>query len=356
MQTDIRQAIQAIVIADTNITLSSVAKITQFNQNDNHLAITLVFDLPIATLRETIKTQLTNTIAAIAPKLRCDMTLQQTIKAHQVQGNVSRMKTIKNIIAIGSGKGGVGKSTTTVNLACALAKLGATVGILDADIYGPNQPAMLGVRELAPPPANKKLQPVFAHGIYSMSIGYLIEQNDTPMIWRGPMVSSALQQLLNETEWPELDYLLIDLPPGTGDIQLTMAQKIPVTAAIVCSTPQDIALLDAKKAQQMFKKVNIPVLGVIENMASYHCPNCGHQDPIFGSNGAKQMAAEYGIDWLGDIPLNTTIRTLADTGSPMVVTQPDHAISQQYLAICLKWCANLCQLPKAFPTIVTRER
>jgi ATP-binding protein involved in chromosome partitioning len=265
---------------------------------------------------------------------------------------------IKNIIAIASGKGGVGKSTTAVNLALALAAEGLRVGILDADIYGPNQPQMLGAIGRPENKGNKKLAPVICHGIQSMSIGYLIDA-DTPMVWRGPMVTMALQQLLNDTAWDNLDYLIIDLPPGTGDIQLTLAQKIPVSGAVIVTTPQDIALLDARKAIAMFRKVNVPILGVVENMSLHVCSQCGHAEHIFGEGGGEQLAKQYAVELLGSLPLDKRIREQADGGKPTVVAEPDGSISKIYCAIARQVVANLSQIQSRgakFPKIVIENR
>ena len=242
---------------------------------------------------------------------------------------MKNLPNVKNIIAIASGKGGVGKSTTAVNLAIALAKKGAKTGLLDADIYGPSQPLMLGVTTRPDVKGQKTLHPVLAHGVQSMSIGYLIDET-APMIWRGPMVSMALQQLLHDTHWDNLDYLIIDLPPGTGDIQLTLAQKIPVTAAIIVTTPQDLALLDARRAYEMFRKVHVPVLGIIENMSIHVCSQCGHQEHIFGEGGGQQLAEKYGVELLGSLPLDIKIRQQTDSGNPTVVAEPDSAIAHRY--------------------------
>ncbi len=264
---------------------------------------------------------------------------------------------IKNIIAIASGKGGVGKSTTAVNLALALTLDGARVGILDADIYGPNQPQMLGATE-RPETKDKKLQPVIRYGIQSMSIGYLVDP-DSAMIWRGPMVSTALQQLLNDTQWDNLDYLIMDLPPGTGDIQLTMAQKIPVSGAIIVTTPQDIALLDARKAIAMFRKVNVPVLGVVENMSGHVCSQCGHHEAIFGSGGGERLAHQYEVELLGSLPLDMRIREQADGGKPTVIAEPESKLSQTYRSIAQKAVDKLAQIKKRasrFPKIVVENR
>jgi len=253
---------------------------------------------------------------------------------------------VKNIIAVASGKGGVGKSTTAVNLALALAAEGARVGILDADIYGPSQPQMLGVGQRRPDvvgePGKQQMLPIIAYGIQSISMGYLVTE-ETPMLWRGPMATGALQQLLMQTRWDNLDYLIIDMPPGTGDIQITLAQKVPVTGAVIVTTPQDIALLDAKKGIEMFRKVNVPILGVVENMAIHICSNCGHEEHIFGAGGGERIARDYQTELLGSLPLDLSIRADADQGKPSVAADPDSAISQKYRAIARKLMANVQQ-------------
>ncbi len=270
---------------------------------------------------------------------------------------MNRLPNIKNIIAVASGKGGVGKSTTAVNLTLALAKEGYRAGILDADIYGPSQPLMLGATE-RPDVKNKKVQPVIRHGIQSMSIGYLIDEK-APMAWRGPMVSMALQQLLNDTEWDNLDFLVIDLPPGTGDVQLTLAQKIPVNGAVIVTTPQDLALLDARRASEMFRKVNVPVLGVIENMSTHICSNCGHEEAIFGSGGGKRLADQYQIDLLGALPLDIHIREETDSGSPTVIKNPESQNSKIYREIAQKIVTKLNAQEKSssinFPKITIKN-
>lgn len=251
---------------------------------------------------------------------------------------------VKNIIAVASGKGGVGKSTTAVNLALALAAEGARVGILDADIYGPSQPQMLGVGQQRPKiigeQGQQKMVPIEAHGIQSISMGYLVTE-ETPMLWRGPMATGALQQLLMQTAWDNLDYLVIDMPPGTGDIQITLAQKVPVTGAVIVTTPQDIALLDAKKGIEMFRKVNVPILGVIENMAIHICSNCGHEEHIFGEGGGERIARDYQTELLGALPLDLSIRADVDVGKPSVAADPESAISQKYRAIARKLITNV---------------
>src|SRR5207249_1906171 len=244
------------------------------------------------------------------------------VVAHAVQRGVKLIPGIKNIIAVASGKGGVGKSTTAVNLALALAAEGAQVGVLDADIYGPSQPTMLGIAGRPESRDGKTLEPLEAYGLQAMSIGCLIDV-DTPMVWRGPMVTQALQQLLTQTNWRDLDYLIIDMPPGTGDIQLTLSQKVPVTGAVIVTTPQDIALLDARKGLKMFEKVGIPILGIVENMSTHICSNCGHEEHIFGQGGAERMCKEYGVELLGSLPLDIAIREQADSGKPTVVADPE---------------------------------
>jgi ATP-binding protein involved in chromosome partitioning len=265
---------------------------------------------------------------------------------------------VKYIIAVASGKGGVGKSTTAVNLALALAeKKDVKVGILDADIYGPNQPQMLGVSEKPTSRDGKTLEPVYAYGLQSMSIGYLIDVN-TPMIWRGPMATGALQQLLNDTHWDNLDYLIVDLPPGTGDIQLTLTQKIPLAGAVIITTPQDIALLDVRKAIGMFNKVKVPLLGVVENMCTHVCRQCGHEEPIFGDGGGERIAKECNINLLGVLPLDSRIRKQADSGRPIFIAEPHCAIAEVYREIANKIAEQLSQPKTAcrFPKIIIEKK
>jgi ATP-binding protein involved in chromosome partitioning len=265
-----------------------------------------------------------------------------------VQPGLAPSPRIRNIVAVGSGKGGVGKSTTAANLAVALAGLGARVGLLDADIYGPSIPTMLGLDGRPDSPDGKSIEPMRAHGVETMSIGFLVEQ-DTPMIWRGPMATSALTQLLNDTRWggdEGLDMLVIDLPPGTGDIQLTLAQKIPVAGAVIVTTPQDVATLDARKALKMFEKVQVPVLGLIENMAQHVCSNCGHVEHLFGHGGGERMAAQYGVPLLGSLPLEVSIRAQGDAGVPVVVAAPDSAAAIAYRAVAQRLLEELDKRPR----------
>jgi ATP-binding protein involved in chromosome partitioning len=267
--------------------------------------------------------------------------------AHAVQRQLQPMAGIKNVIAVASGKGGVGKSTTAVNLALALAAEGAAVGLLDADIYGPSQPRMLGATERPTAGENKSVNPVVAHGLKTMSIGYLIDE-EQPMVWRGPMVTQALTQLLGETNWGELDYLIVDMPPGTGDTQLTLSQKVPVAGSVIVTTPQDIALLDARKGLKMFQKVEVAVLGVIENMSTHVCSNCGHEEHLFGAGGGERLAAQYEVPFLGSLPLDIRIREQADGGKPTVVAEPDGELAQRYRDIARRMAAKLSLTAKDF--------
>ena len=271
------------------------------------------------------------------------------IPAHAVQGSLKPLPQVRNIIAVGSGKGGVGKSTTAVNLALALAADGARVGILDADVYGPSIPTMLGLSGRPESPDNKTILPLRAHGIEAMSIGLLVEQ-DTPMIWRGPMATSALTQLLNDTRWggdDGLDYLIVDLPPGTGDIQLTLAQKIPVAGAVIVTTPQDVATLDARKGLKMFEKVEVAVLGLVENMAVHVCTQCGHAEHVFGEGGGARMAEQYGVPLLGSLPLERGIREHGDAGTPVVLAAPDSPAAAAYRQLAANLATELAKRPRA---------
>jgi ATP-binding protein involved in chromosome partitioning len=276
------------------------------------------------------------------------------VLAHAVQRGVQLLPKVKNIIAVASGKGGVGKSTTTVNLALALAAEGASVGILDADIYGPSQPTMMGIEGRPESVDGQTMEPLENYGVQVISIGFLIEP-DNPMIWRGPMATQALEQLLRQTNWRELDYLLVDMPPGTGDIQLTLSQRVPLTGAVIVTTPQDIALLDARKGLKMFEKVGVPILGIVENMAVHVCSNCGHTEHIFGADGGRRMAEEYGVDYLGALPLNLSIREQADAGRPTVVSEPEGEIARLYTEVARKVAVKIAEKAKdysaKFPTI-----
>jgi ATP-binding protein involved in chromosome partitioning len=280
--------------------------------------------------------------------------ISSVIAAHAAQRGVQLLPQVKNIIAVASGKGGVGKSTTAVNLALALAAEGASVGLLDADIYGPSQPMMMGIEGRPESADGKTMDPLENYGVQVMSIGFLVDQ-DEAMIWRGPMATQALEQLLRQTNWRDLDYLIVDMPPGTGDIQLTLSQRVPMTGAVIVTTPQDIALLDAKKGIKMFEKVGVPILGLVENMAVHVCTQCGHIEHIFGADGGKKMAATYGMDYLGALPLNMQIRLQADSGKPTVVADPDGEVAAIYKAmarlVAVKIAAKARDFSSKFPSI-----
>ncbi len=285
-------------------------------------------------------------VAPFAVQVHCQVKSLQSHVDHRVNG-------VKNIIAVTSAKGGVGKSTTAVNLALAIARSGARVGLLDADIYGPSVPLMMGQQQAKPAIRdNKWMQPIPAHGIVTHSIGYLVDQADAA-IWRGPMASKALSQLLNETEWPDLDYLVIDMPPGTGDIQLTLSQQIPVTGAIIVTTPQDLALADARKGAAMFDKVDVPVIGIVENMSYHICSHCGEKEHIFGVGGAGRMAQESGLALLAQIPLHIEMREDVDRGAPTVVSRPDSPHSQCYLQLAEKVCSRMFWQGQAKPDAIS---
>jgi ATP-binding protein involved in chromosome partitioning len=361
MSTVSREQVEEILskVEDPNIhqDLVSAKVVKDIAVDGEAVSISLEFAYPVEGSKQEISEVITSALVEQGIS-DCKVDITSKIVSHSVQKGVQLLSNVKNTIAVASGKGGVGKSTTSINLALALQAEGATVGILDADIYGPSQPRMLGVQGKPDSTDGKSVEPKVSYGIQSMSIGYLIEE-DTPMIWRGPMVTGALEQLLNETNWKDLDYLIIDLPPGTGDIQLTLCQKIPVSGAVIVTTPQDIALLDAKKALKMFEKVSVPVLGIIENMSTHICSQCGHEEHIFGSGGGDQMAKQYGVDLLGSLPLDINIREGVDNGKPTVAMEPDSVITENYRTIARRTAAKLAQQSKdyssKFPKIVIQN-
>ncbi|QEP44187.1 iron-sulfur cluster carrier protein ApbC [Ectothiorhodospiraceae bacterium BW-2] len=323
---------------------------------DGKVSFSVALGFPSQGYQQTLKQDLEQRVGAVEGVSCVEIDISNAIVSHAAQKGVKHIKGVKNIIAVASGKGGVGKSTTSVNLALALAAEGASVAILDADIYGPSQPRMLGVADAKPESSDgQTMEPVMSHGLQSMSIGYLIDE-DTPMIWRGPMVTQALEQLLNDTQWREVDYLVIDLPPGTGDTQLTLAQKVPVSGAVIVTTPQDIALLDARKAYKMFEKVEVPILGVVENMSIHICSKCGHEEHIFGQGGGTKMADDYHVNFLGALPLDIQIRQEADSGKPTVIADPNGRVTEIYKEIARRTAAKLSQQAKdysaKFPKIV----
>jgi ATP-binding protein involved in chromosome partitioning len=322
------------------------------------VSLNVVLGYPAKTQFDSIRSLVTNALRAVPGVSDVAVNVSSDVVAHAVQRGVKLLPNVKNIIAVASGKGGVGKSTTAVNLALALAAEGASVGMLDADIYGPSLPMMLGISGRPESPDNQSMNPLEGHGIQANSIGFLIEQ-DNPMVWRGPMVTSALEQLLRQTNWRDLDYLVVDMPPGTGDIQLTLSQKVPVTGAVIVTTPQDIALLDAKKGLKMFEKVGIPILGIVENMSTHICSNCGHEEHIFGAGGGERMAKEYGVAVLGSLPLDIAIREKTDAGQPTVVSEPDSKIAESYRAIARRVAISIAErqrdMTSKFPSIVVQN-
>ena len=330
----------------------------QIRIEGDRVEVEVELGFPAAGYRETLTAALRERLAGLPGVGEISIQLGSKIIAHEVQKGLKPLPGVKNIIAVASGKGGVGKSTTAVNLALALSVEGAKVGLLDADIYGPSQPRMLGANQQPESPDGKSLLPVISHGLQSMSIGYLIEE-ETPMVWRGPMVTQALEQLLRDTRWQDLDYLIIDLPPGTGDTQLTLSQKVPVSGAIIVTTPQDIALLDARKGLKMFEKVEVPVLGVVENMSIHICSNCGHEEHIFGTGGGSRMAAQHNVPFLGSLPLDIRIREETDSGRPTVIAEPESRIAGLYREIARRAGARLSLQAKnyshKFPSIVIQN-
>lgn len=323
------------------------------------VALDVVLGYPARSQHDDVRARVTAALQAVPGVRDARVAVSQEIVAHTVQRGVKLLPNVKNIVAVASGKGGVGKSTTAVNLALALAAEGASVGILDADIYGPSLPTMLGIHGQRPEsPDNQSMNPLVGHGLQANSIGFLIEE-DNPMVWRGPMATSALEQLLRQTNWRELDYLIVDMPPGTGDIQLTLAQRVPVTGAVIVTTPQDIALLDAKKGLKMFEKVGIPILGIVENMSIHICSNCGHEEHIFGAGGAERMAKDYDVNVLGSLPLDIAIRERADSGTPTVVADPEGALARRYRdiarGVALAIAERSRDMTSKFPSIVVQN-
>lgn len=323
------------------------------------VALDVVLNYPAKSQLDSIKEIIVTALQNIPGVGRISVSVASAVVAHAVQRGVKLIPGVKNIIAVASGKGGVGKSTTAVNLALALMVEGARVGILDADIYGPSLPQMLGLQGQQPEAVEGQgIMPMMAHGVQAMSIGLLIDP-EQPMVWRGPMVTQALMQLLNETRWQDLDYLIIDMPPGTGDIQLTLAQQVPVTGAVIVTTPQDIALLDARKGLKMFQKVGVPILGIVENMSIHICSQCGHEESIFGSGGGERMAVDYAIELLGALPLDISIRMQTDSGAPSVVAEPNGRVAEIYGNIARRLAVKMAEQAQdqtsKFPKIVIQN-
>jgi ATP-binding protein involved in chromosome partitioning len=354
----IEAAIKEFIEPNLGRDLVSTKTIKSIDIEGDQVKVKVLLGFPANGVIDAISEAVKQRIEAVPGVSMAQVDVTWEVKAHSVQKSLKPIGNVKNIIAVASGKGGVGKSTTAVNLALALSAEGAKVGILDADIYGPSQPRMLGITGKPESNDGKSLEPMNSYHLQAMSIGFLIDE-ETPMIWRGPMVTQALEQLLNDTNWSDLDYLVIDLPPGTGDTQLTLAQKVPVSGAVIVTTPQDIALLDARKGLKMFQKVEVPVLGIVENMSTHICSNCGHEEHIFGEGGGSKMAEQYGVQMLGSLPLDIHIREETDSGKPSVVADPDSRISQIYREIARKTAAKLSLQAKdyaaKFPRIVIQN-
>ena len=347
-------ALQAVIDPNTGRDFVTSKALRNLQSTDGDVSFDVELGYPAKSQMPVFRKALIAAAKSVAGVENVSVNMTMKITAHAVQRGVQVMPNVKNIIAVASGKGGVGKSTTAVNLALALSAEGAKVGILDADIYGPSQPMMMGVEGRPESADGKTMEPLENYGVQVISIGFLIDR-DEAMIWRGPMATQALEQLLRQTNWKDLDYLIVDMPPGTGDIQLTLSQRVPLTGAVIVTTPQDIALLDARKGIKMFEKVGVPILGIVENMAVHVCENCGHVEHIFGADGGKNMAAEYGMDYLGALPLNMSIRVQADSGMPSVVADPDGEIAGLYKSVArqlaIKIAAKAKDFSNKFPSI-----
>ncbi|GJL81981.1 MAG: iron-sulfur cluster carrier protein [marine bacterium B5-7] len=357
-QAAVESSLKGITDPHTGRDIVTSKLVREIEVKDDTVKIKLVFTYPAKGWHDALKAEIVTAVGAIDRSAKVNVDISTEVTSHSAQKGVQPIANVKNIIAVASGKGGVGKSTVSVNLALALSAEGATVGILDADIYGPSQPRMLGVSSKPESSDGKSLEPLTSYHLQAMSIGFLIDE-ETPMIWRGPMVTQALEQLLKDTRWRDVDYLIIDLPPGTGDTQLTLAQKVPVSGAVIVTTPQDIALLDARKAVKMFEKVEIPILGVVENMSTHICSNCGHEEHIFGEGGGQKMASDYDIEFLGDIPLDRSIREDTDGGRPTVVADPDGRLAMNYREIARNIAGRLSSRKRdysdKFPSIVIQN-
>ena len=355
----IKAALSAVVDPNTGKDFVTGKAVKNIRIDASDVAFDIELAYPAKTQIDAIRKQVIAAVKAVPGVGNVSANVASKIVAHAVQLGVKLLPGVKNIIAVASGKGGVGKSTTAVNLALALAQEGASVGILDADIYGPSQPQMLGLAGEQPESVDgQSMEPLQAYGVQAMSIGFMVDV-ETPMVWRGPMVAQALDQMLGQTNWKDVDYLIVDMPPGTGDIQLSLAQKVPVTGAVIVTTPQDIALIDARKGLKMFEKVNIPILGIVENMSIHICSNCGHEEHIFGQGGGEKMCADYGVEFLGSLPLELAIREMADGGKPTVVGDPASRTAEIYRAIARRVAVKIGEkardMSSKFPNIVVQN-
>jgi ATP-binding protein involved in chromosome partitioning len=354
----VRDALSAVIDPNTGKDFIATKSAKNIKIDGANVSLDIELGYPAKSQIEPLRAAVIASLSALPGVGQVSANVYVKIVAHAAQGGVKLLPNVRNIIAVASGKGGVGKSTTAANLALALAAEGANVGLLDADIYGPSQPMMLGVSGKPDSKDGKTMEPLHAHGLQIASIGFMIDP-DQPMVWRGPMVTQALQQLLELTNWRDLDYLVVDMPPGTGDIQLTLSQKVPVTGAVIVTTPQDIALLDARKGLKMFEKVGIPILGIVENMSVHVCSQCGHAEAIFGEGGGAKMCADFGVPFLGALPLTMSIREQADSGRPTVVADPEGPVAQIYQQIARKLAVAVADKAKdlsgKFPTIVVKN-
>jgi ATP-binding protein involved in chromosome partitioning len=359
-EADVQSALKHLTDPNTKKDFVSGKSVKNIKVSGSDVSLEILLGYPAKSVWSEIQALVENHLRASLPGAgKVEVSVSSKVVPHAVQRGVKLVDGVKNIIAVASGKGGVGKSTTTVNLALALAAEGARVGILDADIYGPSQPTMLGITGRPVSKDGQSIEPMQGHGLQAMSIGFMIDTDDAPMIWRGPMATQALDQLLRQTRWDNLDYLVVDLPPGTGDIQLTLAQKVPVTGAVIVTTPQDIALLDAKKGLKMFEKVDIKILGIVENMSTHICSQCGHEEHIFGAGGGEKMCADYGVEFLGSLPLDIRIREQADSGAPTVAADPDGQIARVYKQIARRVAVKVAEMAHdhsaVFPKIVVQN-
>jgi ATP-binding protein involved in chromosome partitioning len=359
-ETDVQNALKGLIDPNTKKDFVSGKSIKNIKISGTDVSLDVLLGYPAKSVWDEIRTMVeTHLKANLSGVGKVSASVSSKVVPHAVQRGVNLVDGVKNIIAVASGKGGVGKSTTAVNLALALAAEGARVGMLDADIYGPSQPTMLGITGQPESTDGKSMDPMTGHGLQAMSIGFLIDATDTPMVWRGPMVTQALEQLLHQTKWNDLDYLVLDLPPGTGDIQLTLAQKVPVTGAVIVTTPQDIALMDARKGLKMFEKVGIKIVGIVENMSTHICSKCGHEEHIFGAGGGEKMCADYNTEFLGGLPLDIQIREQTDSGKPTVVADPDGNIAKVYKQIARRIAVKVAEMAQdhsaAFPKIVVQN-
>jgi ATP-binding protein involved in chromosome partitioning len=358
-ETDVQSALKNLIDPNTQKDFVSGKSVKNIVVSGGDVSLDITLGYPAMSVWNEIRAMVETHLKATLPGVgKVSANVSSKVVPHAVQRGVKLLDGVKNIIAVASGKGGVGKSTTAVNLALALSAEGARVGILDADIYGPSLPTMLGVSGAPKSIDGILMAPVSGHGLQIMSIGFMISE-DTPMVWRGPMVNQVLEQLLHDTQWDNLDYLIVDLPPGTGDIQLTLAQKVPVTGALIVTTPQDIALMDARKALKMFEKVGVKILGIVENMSTHICTKCGHEEHIFGAGGGEKMCKDYNTEFLGSLPLDIRIREQADSGKPTVVADPDGKIAKEYKQIARRIAVKVAEMAQShsmvFPKIVVQN-